>query len=143
MSSRLRFKILTHRTDVGHSPLRVSPDGTWFTGPQTDGPPVLVPVSGGEPRRLQSLTSQDRAINWSSDGRSIFIERAVPGRRWDTSIERYDLATSQTTPVRQIAPSDVAGITDRPWCVISGDGRVIVYIINRHLSDLYLVEGLK
>jgi Tol biopolymer transport system component len=89
------------------------------------------------------LTADDRPVSWSADGKAIFVERAVPDRRWVTSIDRYDLATSQITPVKQIEPSDVAGITSRPWCLITPDGRAIVYVINRHLNDLYLVEGLK
>jgi Tol biopolymer transport system component len=127
------------------APLRVSPDGKWFTGPQLDGPPVLVPVDGGESRYLPMLTADDRPLNWSADGIAIFLERGVPDKRWATSIVRYDLATSQITPVRQIEPSDLAGIAGggRPWCLITPDGQAIVYIINRTLSDLYLVEGLK
>ena len=83
------------------APLRVSPDGKWFTGPQLDGPPVLVPVDGGESRYLPMLTADDRPLNWSADGKAIFLERGVPDKRWATSIVRYDLATSQITPVRQ------------------------------------------
>jgi Tol biopolymer transport system component len=125
------------------APLRVSPDGQWFTGPQTDGPPVLVPIGGGGPRHLPGLTIEDRPLNWSADGRTIFIERGVPDKRWATSIIRYDLATSHTTPVRQIELSDAAGMSERPWCLITPDGRVIVYVVNRHLTDLYVVEGLR
>ena len=125
------------------APLRVSPDGKWFTGPQIDGPPVLVPVDGGEPRFLPMLTADDRPLNWSVDGKALFLERAVPDKRWAMSIVRYDLTTSQITTVRQIEPSDLAGIWNRPWCLITPDGQAIVYVINRHLSDLYLVEGLK
>jgi hypothetical protein len=125
------------------APLRVSPDGKWFTGPQIDGPPVLLPLDGGEPRYLRTLTAGDRPLNWSADGKAIFVEREVPDKRWVTSIVRFDLVTSQITPVRQIEPSDVAGISNRPWCLITPDGRSIVYVINRHLNDLYVVEGLK
>jgi serine/threonine protein kinase len=125
------------------APLRVSPDGKWFTGPQIDGPPVLLPLDGSEPRFLPTLTAGDRPLNWSADGKAIFVERAVSDRRWVTSIVRYDVVTSQITPVRRIEPSDVAGISNRPWCLITADGRVVVYVINRHLSVLYIVEGLK
>jgi len=127
----------------GAASLRVSPDGQWFTGPQTDGPPVLLPIGGGEPRHLPGLTAEDRPINWGADGRTIFIERGVPAKRWAVSIVRYDLATSQTTPVRQIELSDTAGMSERAWCQITPDGRVVVYVVNRHLTDLYVVEGLK
>jgi hypothetical protein len=125
------------------APLRVSPDGKWFTGPQTDGPPVLLPTAGGEARRLPALTAADRPLNWSTDGRALFVERAVPGKRWATAIARYDLATAQITPVREIELSDAAGLRERPWCLITPDGGVIVYVVNRHFSDLYLVDGLK
>jgi len=89
------------------------------------------------------LTADDRPLNWNSDGNAIFVERAVSGKRWATAIVRYDLATSQMTPVRQIDPSDVAGFANRPWCLITPDGRIVVYVINRQLNDLYVVDGLK
>jgi eukaryotic-like serine/threonine-protein kinase len=125
------------------APLRVSPDGKWLTGPQKGGPPVLLPLDGGEPKHLPTLTADDRPLNWSTDGSAVFVERAVSDKRWATSIVRYDLVTSAITPVRQIEPSDVAGMASRPWCLITADGRVIVYIITRQQSDLYVVDGLK
>ena len=91
-----------------HSGCRPTANGS--QGRSSTDRPCCVPVDGGEPQYLPMLTADDRPLNWSADGKAIFLERAVPDKRWATSIVRYDLATSQITPVRQIEPSDLAGI---------------------------------
>jgi hypothetical protein len=35
------------------------------------------------------------------------------------------------------------GLKQRPLCLVTPDGRTIVYVTKRYLTDLYLVEGLK
>jgi hypothetical protein len=60
-----------------------------------------------------------------------------------TLIVRYNLASPSVEIVRRIEPADAAGVMARPDCLVTTDGRTIVYVVNRYLNDLYLVEGLK
>ena len=56
---------------------------------------------------------------------------------------RVDLATGAIVPWKEIVPRDVVGLQERPVCLVTPDGRTIVYSTKQYLTDLYLVEGLK
>jgi len=120
--------------------LLVSPDGKWFTAGA--GPPTLLPLEGGQPRRLPNLGSTDIPIGWTADGRGLFVSRSgsIEGA---VQIVRVDVANGAIKPVREIVPNDLVGLKQRPLCLVSPDGRTIVYVTKRYLTDLYLVEGLR
>ncbi len=133
--------------DVGAFPaaldglaLLVSPDGQWMT--VEAGPPVLLPLDGGQPRRFPNLGPTDLPIGWARDSRGFFV-----GRNGSTEgavqIVLVDVASGSVGPVREVVPHDVAGLKQRPKCLITPEGRTIVYITKRYLTDLYLVEGLR
>lgn len=120
--------------------LLVSPDGKWFTG--RGGLPTLVEMEGRHSRSLPNLGDTDDAIGWTADGRGLFISR--PGSTAGVvQIVRVDLASGAITPWKEITPRDVAGLQSRPRCLVTPDGRPIVYCTTRYLMDLYLVEGLR
>jgi len=106
------------------------------------GPPTLLPIEGGQPRRLQNLGSTDDPIGWTADGRGLFVSRngSTEGA---VQIVRVDVASGAIEPVREIVPNDLVGLKQRPLCLVTPDGRTIVYVTKRYLTDLYLVEGLK
>jgi Tol biopolymer transport system component len=120
--------------------LLVSPDGKWFTSGA--GPPTLLPLEGGQPRRLPNLGSTDIPVGWTLDGRGLFVSRngSTEGA---VQIVRVDVANGAIEPVREIVPNDLVGLKQRLLCLITPDGRTIVYVTKRYLTDLYLVEGLR
>jgi len=120
--------------------LLVSPDGKWFTAGV--GPPTLLSLDGRQPRRLPNLGSTDTPIGWTADGRGLFVSRngSTEGA---VQIVRVDVASGAIEPIREIVPNDLVGLKQRPICLITPDGRTIVYVTKRYLTDLYLVEGLK
>jgi Tol biopolymer transport system component len=118
----------------------LSPDGRLLAMFTHDDRAVLHPVEGGEPRPIQGVEKGDRPIRWSADGRSLFIRR--PGE-WPARIFRLDLATGRRKLVREIAPSDPAGVISIWRIVLAPDGASYAYTYGRRLSDLYLVEGLR
>jgi serine/threonine protein kinase len=122
--------------------LLVSPDGKWFTGAQMEGPPILLPIAGGEPQKMRGLDEQDVPVAWSTDGRSLYINRDGSDR-FGTLIAKYELDAGHVTPIKSVQPADLAGIGHRPYCRITPDGRTVAYAVFRRLTDLYLVEGLK
>jgi serine/threonine protein kinase/Tol biopolymer transport system component len=122
--------------------LRVSPDQKRFTAVQAEGLPNLTPLEDGAPASLQNLGETDWPICWSSDGRALFVVRDSSDRK-GALILRYDLATGVMTTIKQIEPPDAAGMWFRPICVMTPDGKAVVYSVGRYLTDLYLVEGLK
>jgi len=119
----------------------VSPDGKWFFGWQMSGPPVIVPIEGGEPRALPNLTENDFPRRWTADGRGLIVARRAPDLTKAT-LARYELATGRLDPLRTITLADTSGMR-RFTLLASPDGPTVVYNVGRYLTDLYLVEGLK
>jgi dipeptidyl aminopeptidase/acylaminoacyl peptidase len=120
--------------------LLVSPDGRWFTG--RAGPPTLVSIEGSQPRSLANLGDTDSPVGWTADGGGLFVNR--PGStEGAVQIVRVDVASGAIELWKEIVPHDVVGLQTRPLCFVTPDGRTIVYITKRYLTDLYLVEGLK
>lgn len=117
-----------------------SPDGTMVAGLGPDQLPYLFPVAGGEPRPLKGFLTGEQPIDWTSDGRSLYVYRPgeVPAK-----VFTVELATGKRTLWKQLVPSDPAGVETIGPVLITPDGKACVYGYHRTLSDLYMVEGLK
>ena len=116
----------------------VSPDGKSVLAFAANGKAFLYPIEGGDPRPVVGLNPDDRPIQWTADGRSLYVVRRqeVPIR-----ISVLDPATGSRTLFREVTPAEP---TQNVWTfLITPDGQSYVYGYQRALSDLYLVEGLK
>ena len=58
------------------------------------------------------------------------------------SVVRFDLATGRMQTVRHVTVADTSGGRGLT-CIVTPDGRTVVYNVGRYLTDLYLVEGLE
>jgi Tol biopolymer transport system component len=131
----------------GGEPRPVTPEGTaGCVVPSPDGKFViardgmLYPLEGGKPQRVPGLAASEHLVQWSADGKSIYVRNLdeLPAK-----VYRLDLATGHRQLWKEFAPSDPAGVPPIVWISISPDGKSYVYSYDRVLSDLYLVEGLK
>ena len=118
----------------------LSPDAQVVAGIGPDQKGYLYTVTGGEPRPIPGLASGEEPISWSADGRSLYIYR--PGEL-PAKVYRLEVATGQRTLLKQLMPSEPAGVNHIGPIVLTPDGKTYVYGYHRTLSDLYLVEGLK
>ncbi len=118
----------------------ISPDGRYLFAGSPDLGTMIFPVEGGAPRAVPGVAPpRTVAIRWSADGRHLFVRNAEMPIR----ISLLDLKTGRQTPWKDIAPVDLAGAAT-PFAVwLSADGRSYAYNLQRNLSDLYLVEGLR
>ncbi len=116
----------------------VSPDGRSVAAKGPNGEILIFGADGGEPRTLPGPW-ESRVGPWSADGRSFYVSE-----RQGTVIKvfRRDLASGRREPVREITPSDPAGVF-AITSLLSQDGASYVYAYWRHLSNLYVVDGLK
>ena len=118
----------------------VSPDGKFLVARNRDNKQALYPLSGGEPRTIPGLDDQDRVIRWGPDAQSLYVyhdrERLIKVYKLDVSTGRKELA-------KEIMPADPAGILGPVNVLLTPDGKGYVYAFNRHLTDLYLVKGLR
>jgi dipeptidyl aminopeptidase/acylaminoacyl peptidase len=133
-----------------HTAARATPDGHFVEG-TSGGKHALYPVDGGEPRALPFLSAEDTALQWTNDGRFMYVLRASP---WSSTpaeiyqtleavIDRVDVSTGARTLWRTIKPVDPVGLEAIVDVRITPDGNSYCYGYLRSLSTLLVVEGLK
>lgn len=100
---------------------------------------ALYPIEGGDARDVPGLTSQDIPLNWSVDGKSVWLREAGA----PIKVYRVNLSTGQRILWKEITPKDPAGMQDISAFYINQDGKAYIYTYRRVLSDLYLAKGLQ
>jgi sugar lactone lactonase YvrE len=115
-------------------------DGTTLLAWDEESKAFLYPVGGGTSKPLPFLTRDYNAINFSADGRSLYVTRRseTPPKVW-----RVDLANGHIVLWRELPFIDPAGSTSVIIEGITPDGKSLVYSLFRGLSELYLAEGPK
>jgi hypothetical protein len=119
----------------------IAPDGASVTGMGSDRMPVLFSAGGADsPRSIPGLSRGDVPIRFTADGSSLFVTRVdeVPAR-----VFRVNLSTGLRDLWKELAPVDRAGVLGVRPVRITADGKVYAYSYARHLTDLFLVDGLK
>jgi serine/threonine protein kinase len=126
---------------AGIGPVRVSvsPDGQTIAASSPNGA-ILFSSDGTQFRPCRGTEPGDRPIQWSADGRSLYVIRVA---RQITYIFRIELATGRRTTLYELAARDPAGASAPLGMHLSRDGKSYAYALERILNDLYLVEGLK
>jgi serine/threonine protein kinase/Tol biopolymer transport system component len=118
----------------------LSPDGKWIAVSEAGQNAKLYPVDGGEPRPISGIAEGDVPIQWTADGRSLYV------RRWDeipARVFRLDLGTGRRELWKQVMPADHTGVIKISGILPTPDGRAYAYSYLRVLSGMYVVEGLK
>jgi WD40 repeat protein len=120
----------------------LSPDGKFLAAGGSDGKFSIYPVDGGEPAPLPGLLEGEIPVQWSADGRSIYLQEKSG---WPRRFFRLETATGKRELWKEIMPSERAGINiDGPLNLrFSSDGKSYAYSVQRFLSQLFLVQGLK
>jgi Tol biopolymer transport system component len=119
----------------------ISPDGrsVAFCGP--DRLPKIHLINGGTPKGVPGADAGDVPIQWSADGRTLYVTRRgeLPAR-----IQRLDLATGKKELWKELMPADRSGLIRIREVFVTPDGKSYAYTAARVLaSDLYLASGLK
>ncbi len=132
--------VTTEGAGAGFHGLVVSPDGRFATGPAPGSGFARYPLEGGSPLLIEGLAEGEFPVQWSADGRSLFVYRIADVPAW---IFRLDLSTGRRELWKELMPPDLAGTNVILNVQITPDGRAYAYDYFQVLSDLYLVEGLK
>ncbi len=116
----------------------VSPDGKYVVTLRA-GRVFLQPTDdGGEPRAVPGLSGPpDRAVQWSADGRSLYVHNPRESR---SKIWLVDVETGQKRLWREIPIEEGLGGTQ---VRITPDGKTWVVSGQKTLAELYVVEGLR
>ena len=138
----------------GGLPQPITPEGMAGTLLAADGKLIAVvdryrqyylcPVDGGEPSALSGFEDGDLLLQWSGDGRAIFLRGSADA---ELKIYRLDLRTGVRRLWKDLTPSYAAGIidigTDPGQVRMTPDGHSYVYTLWTALGELYMAEGLK
>ncbi len=116
----------------------VSPDGKLVIGMLSPGKALLYPIEGGEPIPLAGLEEGEIPVQWSSDGRFLYIHKrgGLPDKVW-----LLDPSSGSRRPWREISPPELATSIRR--LLITRDGKSYIYGTQHVLAELYLIEGLR
>jgi len=129
-------------TDETAQAVLVSPDGKLLAAVGPAGAFELRPVDGGKPRPIRGALPGDELIQWSADGRFLYLRG--PG---DSAVDffRVDLSTGLRERWKRIEAADLVGfIGIQPASVhITPDGKSYMYSSWKTLTELYLVDSLK
>jgi Tol biopolymer transport system component len=124
---------------VNGNAFTISPDQSVVAAIGPDQKGYLYPIAGGEPTPIVGLNVGEQPINWTEDGRSIYIYQ--PGEL-PAQVYRLDVKTGQRSLWKQLLPSDPAGVENIGPIYMTHDAKTCVFGYHRMLADLYLVEGL-
>lgn len=117
----------------------LSPDEKFMFARDLAGKGELYALSGGEARPIRGWDSGDVWVNWSADGKSVYVYH---DDKATAPLFRIDLATGKRQIVNAISVGDPAGVTAITNMRITRDGKSYAYSYARDLSGLYLVEGV-
>jgi dipeptidyl aminopeptidase/acylaminoacyl peptidase len=131
-------------TDEGVEPGRywsipASPDGTRVVARDPQGRFSAYPIDGGAPEPIAGLSPLDLPLDWTADGRALFVSRCgeLPWR-----VRRHEIATGRETPWTEVAPAQLAGAR-LSQLFLTPDGRYWVHSYSRLLVDLYEASGVR
>ena len=98
-------------------------------------------LDGGAPTDLPGLGPTERVIQWSEDGRLLYLRTlfVLP-----VELSRYEVATGRKTAWQKLEPVDLAGVRGLQRVLVSRDGRYYAYsYYTKTKSDLYVIDGLQ
>jgi serine/threonine protein kinase len=123
----------------GASRVSVTPDGNYLLDIEPDSV-RLYPTGGGEPQGVAGINPGERVAGWSPDGGEVFVSTRGG---FPAKVYRVNWRTGRRELMREIVPSDRAGVTGVESIYTTPDGQAYAYSCVQALSELYMVEGLK
>jgi Tol biopolymer transport system component len=118
----------------------LSPDGEKVAAAMSSGKLFVYPLSGGEPHTIPDTNGQEGVVGWGRDGKSLFVleSRAVPA-----SVLRVNIETGKRQLWKTIIPTEASGADYIFPLRVGVDEKSYIYGLERRLTNLYVVEGLK
>lgn len=132
-------RLITRQQVVGKL---VTPDGGWLLAQGRDGSGWLYALSGDQSRSVRGLEAEDTPVEWSGDGRHLFVRRDWGDDPNVVSIHRVELATGARTLVREYVPDPIR-VADMLPLAMTPDARFLAYTYGSGQSELFLVQGIQ
>ena len=124
--------------------MQVSPDGKTLAAKGMDGHAYLCGADGGDREPLKGVLPEEDLVQWSEDGRSLFVRGPEKGA---LALFRVDTKTGNREAWKRLAPPDRASFLEfgsGPRSIqLTPDGRSYAYSFHTKLTRLCLIEGFK
>jgi eukaryotic-like serine/threonine-protein kinase len=135
-------------------PSPITPEGITLPikAPTPDGRSILVrtaagfqitPVGEGPSRPVPGLKRGDQPLQWSSEGKFLYVASRATARPASLDVFRVDVATGDRVLWKTLAPTDPIGVDNISAVAITPDATAYCYSHLRRLGDLFVVSGLK
>jgi len=118
----------------------VSADGRRVAALDSDGQIVLCAGDGSTMRPLTGAEDGEFPIQWSADGRALYVYRP---NRLPVRVFELEVATGRRRLWKEISISDPNSLDGNVVVAMTPDGRAYAYSFYRGMAELYVVEGLK
>lgn len=126
-------------TPEGIRGTHLSPDGKLLLAADENGTVWIYPIDKGKAEPMKGVEKGESPIGWSQNGQEVYVERSdyLP-----IKIYRVDRATGRRELIRELAPTDPAGVLpDVSSVFATPDGASLVYSYFRLQSDLYIATS--
>ncbi|MDX2031510.1 MAG: protein kinase [Blastocatellia bacterium] len=120
----------------------ISPDGQWLIAVDARQTLAHLSVAGGEPQPVPGQVAGDEPIQWSANGRSIYVRQDAPDPKFKR-IYRLELTTGRRELWKEQLIADPVRIAQSLPMAMTPDGKSYAYTYIRGIFDLYLIRGLK
>ncbi|MFI5059632.1 MAG: protein kinase [Candidatus Acidiferrales bacterium] len=119
---------------------RLSPDGKRVAAKTYLNKIFVFPVDGGTPSEVPGIQEREIVAGWSQDSRSIYV--ADLGEL-PVHVYRVELASGKRELRMTLSPPDPTGVNYLGPILVAPDAKSYVYGLDRRLSNLYVVTGVK
>jgi len=123
--------------DARYQRFVVSPDSKRVIGVDRDGGVWVCYLSGDAPVRVDGVETGETPVEWSSDGRWLYVARMRSNR---AKVYRIDVTNGARELWREIVPNDPAGM-EIYGVMMTPNANTLAYTYKRLTSDLFVVEG--
>jgi hypothetical protein len=108
---------------------------------------MIYSLKGAEPQVIPGVAGRDIPIQWSPDGRFLYLftlfPRGVPPPP-AFDVFRVEVANGRRTLWKSFQPQNTVGVESMPGTIVmTRDGETYCYSYQRRVGDLFVVEGLK
>jgi len=116
--------------------LKPSPDGKWVAALGVDGRPTIFPVAGGVPRPVPGTEPRESPMQWTSDGRTLYVTHSLGAR---LQVFKVEVESGKRELWKEISAPDPAGVNTLLRIFPTPDGKAYAYTYIRLLSTLFEV----
>ena len=113
---------------VNGNSFAISPDSQSVAAIGPDQRGYLYPINGGDPQLIPGFNQGEQPINWSADGRSLYVYQ--PGEL-PAHVYRIDVHSGQRALWKDLMPTDPAGVENIGPILLTPDAKTCVFGYHR------------